>query len=187
MRRGARSAAVVSVAALGAGCGGEGERREAGEAAGTYRAELLEASFPKRQRLGHAVTLRLTVRNAGDRAIPNLAVTVDGLARDSEAPALATSSQAVWIVDDPARGGVTAYVSTVAAGRVPAGTERTLRWRVTPVRAGTHVVRLRLAASLQGGTELRLAGRPRPEGTLTVRVAEAPHDGERRERRASPR
>ena len=63
-------------AALGvAGCGGQ-ERQDAGEPEGTWRLDVVDASFPARQSIADAARLELTVRNASDRAAPAVAVTI---------------------------------------------------------------------------------------------------------------
>ncbi|HWT26244.1 MAG TPA: hypothetical protein VN213_22235, partial [Solirubrobacteraceae bacterium] len=64
-------AAVVAVAV--AGCGG-GERQDAGAPSGEFALDVTRASFPGRQTLAELAVLRLDVRNAGRRTVPDLAV-----------------------------------------------------------------------------------------------------------------
>ena len=40
--------------------------------------EVVDASFPDDQKLAQSSDLEIKVRNAGDRAIPNVAMTVEG-------------------------------------------------------------------------------------------------------------
>ncbi len=68
---------AASVAAFGmAGCGG-GQRQDANEPSGHFPVEITAASFPPAQRLSKDVTMRITVRNAGSKTIPAVAVTVN--------------------------------------------------------------------------------------------------------------
>jgi len=54
------------------------------------------------------------------------------------------------------------------------GERATLRWRVTPIVAGTHALSYSIAPNLQGSARTRLAGGGAPRGTLTVNVAAKP-------------
>lgn len=170
-----RSIALAGCAAVVvAGCGGESARQDADEPKGTWTVAVTDAEFPRSQRLAEQETLRISVRNTADRAIPNLAVTVDSFSRRSEQAGLADPNRPVWIVDDGPRGGGTAYTNTWALGRVAPGQTKTFEWKVTPVEAGTHRVAYRVAAGLDGKAKARLDGGDRPEGTFTVQVSKRP-------------
>jgi hypothetical protein len=158
---------------LATGCGG-GTRQDAGEHAGTYRVEVVRASFPRRQSLAEPAVLRLTVRNAGRQAVPDVAVTVDSFASTSQQEGLADPQRPVWIVDDGPLGGDTAYLNTWAAGRLPAGATRTFRWHVTAMKAGRHTVSYRVAAGLNGKAKAELPGGGVPQGSFTVAVSARP-------------
>src|SRR3712207_9345399 len=85
MRRTGRWIALVGCLAVAAGCGGGNERQDEDEPSGTWTVQVVEADFPRSQRLAQQETLRIRVRNADDRrAIPNVALTVDGFSRRSE-------------------------------------------------------------------------------------------------------
>src|SRR4051812_43760347 len=102
---------LAPIALLTAGCGG-GTRQDADEPSGTFRVEVLDASFPHQQSLAEPAVLRLKVRNAGDQAVPNLAVTVDSFDTTSQQQGLADPQRPVWIVDSGPSGAGTAYVGT---------------------------------------------------------------------------
>jgi hypothetical protein len=174
------------VAVLGAlaltGCGG-GSRQDSDEPAGNYTVDVVKASFPQAQRLAGQVQMVISVRNPGRQTIPNIAVTVEGA--DGAAPAqafgeadpqvaLAASSRAIWIIDRAPRGGDTAYVNTWTLGTLRPNEEKTFRWYVTPTIAGTHTVRYRVAAGLDGKAKAQLAGGGSPAGTFTVAVSPKP-------------
>ena len=81
----------------------------------------------------------------------------------------------MWIVDDGPRGGNTAYTNTWALGRMAPGQTKTFVWRVTPVEAGTHTVKYRVAAGLDGKAKATPRRRRRaPRGTFTVDVSKEP-------------
>lgn len=174
--RGSATAFCALGAVLVSGCGGGGERQDADEPEGNFSVEVVDATFPTQQRLAEQVRLRLRVRNADSKTIPNLAVTVDGFSRRSEQQGLADPSRPVWIIDDGPRGGVTAYSSTWALGKVKAGETKEFVWRVTPVKAGDFEVSYRVAAGLDGKAKAVLAGGRRPSGRFDVSVTRKPDD-----------
>ena len=157
-----------------AGCGGGGERQDADEPSGTWTVDVVDAEFPERQRLAQAEEMVIRVRNREQRAIPNVAVTVEGFGKRSEQSGLADPNRPVWIIDDGPRGGTTAYTNTWALGRIPAGESKTFKWRVTPVQAGDHEISYRVSAGLDGKAKARLAGGDRAEGRFDVNVRRAP-------------
>ena len=161
--------------ALGAaGCGGGDDRQDADEPSGTWRVEVVDASFPEQQNIAKQETMRIAVRNADDRDIPNLAVTVDSFTQRSEQADLADPTRPVWIVDDSPRGGTTAYTNTWALGRVPAGETKTFEWKVTPVVAGDHEITYRVAAGLDGKAKARVGSGGRPEGSFAISISKRP-------------
>ena len=161
------------VAAFAAGCGG-GERQDANEPRGTWDVEVVEAKFPRSQHIAQQETMRIAVRNADDRPLPNVAVTVDSFSQRSKQPGLADPNRPVWVIDDGPRGGTTAYTSTWALGRIPPGQTKTFEWKVTPVKAGKYEVDYRVAAGLDGKAKAVAVDGKRPEGTFDVSVSREP-------------
>jgi len=76
--RGSATAFCALGVLLVGGCGGGGERQDADEKRGNWTVDIVDASFPERQRLAEQSELRLRVRNADSEPMPNLAVTVEG-------------------------------------------------------------------------------------------------------------
>lgn len=174
MRGLATFACAGSIAALAVtGCGGGEKRQDADEPRGTWTVST-DASFPRQQELAKQVQLRIKVQNTDDRKLPNVAVTLDGLSRRSQQPGLADPNRPVWVVDDPPRGGVTAYTGTWALGSIPPGQSKEFVWRMTPVKAGEHKVSYRVAAGLDGKARAELSGGDRPEGRFDVSVSGEP-------------
>ena len=165
---------VAGVAALAvAGCGG-GPRQDASEPSGTFRVDVVNASFPTKQHLARSERFVIAVRNTGREAVPNVAVTVNSFATRSQQAGLADPSRAVWIVDASPAGGDTAYTNTWALGRLAPGQTRRFVWRVTAVQAGTHTVKWAVAAGLDGKAKATLSGNRAPAGSVTVDVSEKP-------------
>jgi len=162
-------------ALLLAGCGG-GQRQDAKEPSGTFPVTVVRDSFPLSQHIAKQSRLRITVRNAGSKAIPNIAVTVKGLSTQDPQPGLADPNRPVWIVDSGPRGGDTAYVGTWALGTLRPGATRTFEWKLTPTKSGVYDVRYEVAAGLNGKAKARTSGGQRPAGSFTVRVSGAPAD-----------
>jgi hypothetical protein len=169
-----RFTVVAGLAAVAlAGCGG-GERQDADEPSGTFQVDVVRASFPTKQHLAQPERFVIAVRNTGDQAVPNVAVTVSSFAERSEQAGLADPERAVWIIDSSPSGGQTAYTNTWALGRLPPGQTRRFVWRVTAVKAGTHTVKWQVAAGLNGKAKATLAGNRAPAGSVTVDVSAKP-------------
>ena len=160
---------------MATGCGGGASaRQDADEPSGTWTVDVVEARFPASQKLAQSETMRIKVRNADERTLPNVAVTVEGFSRRSEQQGLADPTRPVWIVDDDPRGGTTAYTNTWALGRMAPGATKTFEWRTTPVKAGSFQLRYRVAAGLDGKAKARLSGGGTPQGSFRVRVSREP-------------
>ncbi|MGZ4275551.1 MAG: hypothetical protein ACXVFK_02685 [Solirubrobacteraceae bacterium] len=170
-----RRTLVVSatLAALGLGaCGGQ--RQDAKEPSGTFRVAVVRSSFPAKQHLARSERMVISVKNTGNKTVPDLAVTVDSFSAKSEQPDLADPSRAVWIIDKSPHGGDTAYVNTWALGRLRPGQTRRFVWQVTAVKPGTHTVKWRVAVGLNGKAQARSRGDQVPQGQFTVDVSDKP-------------
>jgi hypothetical protein len=175
--RGRVAVLVVSAVALaGAGCGAE--RQDADAPSGEFDVVVTDASFPAKQRIAQPSTLKLEVANRGDRAVPNLALTVETVPRkdgqapaafeqDRDNPALADSGRPVWILDEGPAGGESAYANTWAVGPLGKGQTRSVEWKLTAMEAGSYTVAWRLAPALEGDFELA-GGRTKGEFSVTV-------------------
>jgi hypothetical protein len=180
--------ALVGAAVL-AGCGGGG-RQDEDEPEGDFEVEVTRASFPEKQRLARSSDLVIAVRNAGDRTIPNIAVTVEGFNFRKDDPTLSDAERPQFAVNGLPReiggfpeakdatplGCETAYVDTWACGRLQAGAEKTFRWSVTAVQAGDYRISYSVAAGLDGKAKaVGAAAGGAPRGTFTGTVSdEAP-------------
>jgi hypothetical protein len=187
---GRRWLAVGALALAGlvaAGCGG-GERQDANEPSGTFPVDVVKATFPTKQRLAEKSELQIAIRNAGDKAVPNLAVTVESdeadqtaaaaaFAEASDQPGLADPSRPVWVLDTAPHGGITAYTNTWALGRLKPNQTKTFVWHVTAVKPGVHAIKYKVAAGLNGKAKAVLAGgNEEPTGTFTINVSNKPAD-----------
>lgn len=158
-----------------AGCGGE-ERQDADEPEGSFPVEVTAVEFPREQRLADRAQFVVEVRNTGNRTIPNIAVTLDGLDRVPEREDVAGAQRPIWVLESGPEGAVTAYVDTWAKGALPPGKSARFEWDVTVVAAGTHRLGYRVSAGLDGNARARgRDGRP-PDGEVTVAVSEEPAD-----------
>jgi hypothetical protein len=172
-----------------AGCGG-GERQDEDEPEGRFAVEVVEASFPQDQKLAKSSDLEITVRNAGGRTIPNIAMTLSGLTFRKTDPGLSDPERPQFVINGVPKqiGGFpeakeaapigcdTAYVSTWACGPLGAGREKTFRWSVTAVKAGPFNIRYKVAAGLDGKAKaIAPGGGAAPRGGFAGTVSdEAP-------------
>jgi hypothetical protein len=200
-----RSCGIVAALAAGlaiSACGGS-SNQAAGEPNGKFPVAVDTASFPATQKLAQPSHLVIAVRNAGTKAIPDVAVTICNVTCAYPAPAgegssaaafgadvsqsyLANPSRPLWIVDTAPgpclyscrNGGqgaaVTAYDNTWALGRLAPGHTARFDWAVTAVKTGRHVIAWEVAAGLNGKAKAVLAGGGLPHGTFTVTVGSKP-------------
>ena len=164
---------TLPLALAATGCGG-GEAQDENEPEGTWKVDVLSASFPGKQTLAQTSELRIEVKNLEERALPDLAVTVDGFDQRSEDPQLSDRSRPRWVVEEPPNNSTTAFTNTWAVGEVPGGATRTLTWKVTSVRAGTYTLRYRVTAGLDGKAKATLLDGEPAAGSFVVRVSEKP-------------
>ncbi len=176
-------------ALLVSGCGG-GTPQDAGEAAHTYKIQILDATFDPTQAVARPTSMRIKVRNADLRTIPNVAVTVDSFYYTETYPELAADKRPVWVVErgpgtiparpvesqaiSPPGGGQTAYLNTWALGPLAPGGTRTFEWKVVPVKTGAHTVHLEVAAGLAGKAKARLPNGDQLKRTFAARIAGVP-------------
>src|SRR5215217_7471100 len=184
----ARRMSVVCVCLLAvAGCGG-GERQDENEASGDFPVEVVKASFPGSQKLAKSSDLVVTVRNAGEKTIPNIGLTVKGFDERKDNPDLADADRPVFAIngvqvkiagfpeakDASPRGCDTAFVNTWACGPLKPNEQRTFRWSVTAVQAGPYKVDWRVAAGLDGKAKaVAPSGGPAPRGSFAGTISDA--------------
>ena len=167
-----------------AACGG-GERQDAAEKAGDYKVEITDASFPAEQFIADATTMKIAVRNADTKDLPNVAVTVATQPGDSGgAPQafsgdiadtnVADASRPIWILDEGPRGGETAYTNTWALGPLKAGQTREFEWKVTAVKAGDYTIDYSVSPGLNGKAKPAAGGTTK--GVFKVKIDDTPPD-----------
>lgn len=176
-----RRVAAVGVAAaalltLSLSACGSGSKQDADEPSGDFRVETSAVSFPRLQGLGETESLRMRVRNTGQQTVPNLVVTVDGFGYRTTQPGVADPQRPLWVVNIGPRVYQTAYVNTWATGPLAPGRSRTLSWSVTSVVPGTHTLRWRVQAGLDGNARAVTGGDQPVAGDVTVRVTRRPQD-----------
>ena len=182
-----RAIALTTGALLLAGCGGE-KRQDENERAGTFQLEVVKASFASSQKLAKKSDLVIRVRNSGSKAVPNVAVTVNGLYVRKPNPDLADPNRPAFVINGRAKniGGVpdakedvlpegcdTAYVNTWACGPLKPGRERTFRWSLTAVEAGKYTISYRVSAGLDGKAKAVAARGSSLTGRFTGKISDA--------------
>ena len=182
---GLRACALAGVLSAGiAGCGG-GERQDANEKAGTYKVEVVDASFPAKQSISNTSEMKIRVRNADSKELPNVAVTIETTpaGKTGGAPQafsasvqdenLSDPSRPIWIVDSYPSGGDTAYTNTWALGPLKAGATKTFRWKVTAVKPGDYTVGYKVSPGLNGKAKPATG---EGNGEFKVAISDTPPD-----------
>jgi hypothetical protein len=179
---------ACAAAPLLVSCGGE--RQDENEREGRYRVEVVEASFPPKQKLAKRSKLVIVVRNADSKTIPNVGVTLEGFDVRRKDPDLADPNRPVFLIDARAKriGGFpeaqdaapegcdTSYVGTWACGPLRAGEEKRFEWTVTAVDAGPYRVSYTVNAGLDGKAKaIDVSGGP-PRGLFVGSISDAPPD-----------
>jgi hypothetical protein len=179
--RGLVAVALAAALLVTAGCGGK--RQDADEPSGRFDVGVAGARFPAKQTIAQHTRLRIAVKNADKRTVPNVAVTV--ATRPAHAGAapiafgqadvdtrLADTAKPVWILDRAPTGGESAYTNTWALGQMFPGEVKTFTWYLTAVKAGTYTVTYRVAPGLNG--KARVAAPERARGAVRVTISDEP-------------
>ncbi len=172
-RAGVLAGTLIGLTLVLGACGG-GDPQDQNEPEGTYKVDVLSASFPGRQRLAEEATLRITVENKDDRTIPILGVTVDGFYQRRSDASLADPERPVWIVNEAPFDSTSALVNTWTTGPLRPGGKRTLVWRVSALRAGTYNPRYRVNAGIDGKARAESFDGGPATGSFTVRISRVP-------------
>lgn len=195
-----RPRAVVAGLAAGAlalglaACGGDSSDSGPTEASASYPVRVVEAQFPKRQRLGETTLLRLGVRNEGGDAIPSLTVTFTLGGEQGEdsklpfgfrdpQPDLAQPDRPVWVLSegyprpagspDPA-GAETANRKTFDFGRVDPEETVAAVWQLSAVKAGRFELLYELGAGFGGSSTAETPSGGDAGGSFAVRISTVP-------------
>jgi hypothetical protein len=178
---------AVAVALAMTGCG-KGEAQDADEPKGNFPVEVLKASFPQKQRLAERSTMRIAVKNTGQKAIPNIAVTVHGFTERKDEPDLADPERPIFVINGIPKsiGGFpeskeaspieceTAYVGTWACGELKPGGVKTFLWSVTAVEAGPYDITWQVAGGLDGKAKAVTSNGQPPRGKFAGTVQQKP-------------
>jgi hypothetical protein len=174
--------AAVAISACG------GDRQDKNEPSGNFQVDVLDATFPSKQKLAKRSDLVIKVKNSGDKSIPNIALTVNGFDERKNNPDLADPNRPVFVIngvpkqiggfpeskDASPPGCDTAYVNTWACGSLGVGKIKTFKWSVTAVRAGRYKISYSVAAGLNGKAKAVDANGARPVGVFTGTISDTP-------------
>ncbi len=174
---------LCGATATGLGACGGGDRQDKLEKAGDYKVEITDASFPAKQSIADATTMKISVRNTDDKTLPDVSVTVatdpgesggaaQAFSSDITDPNVSDSSRPIWIVDQGPEGGDTAYTNTWALGPLKAGQSKDFEWKVTAVKAGDYTLNYSVSPGLTGKAKVAAGGTSK--GTFKVKVTDTP-------------
>jgi hypothetical protein len=174
-----RAGGAVLAAALAlatAACGGSSQ--DTHEPSGKFKVQVVESSFPSKQKLAKRSTMVIAIKNIDNRPLPNPSVTIDSFNRNSTQPNLADASRPVFIVNRGPRGGETANQATSAFGQeLKPGQTATFKWNVTAVQAGSFRIKWTVSAGLFGkAIAVDANGAENPHGFFSGKISNAaPH------------
>ena len=175
---------LIGCACLAAltGCGG-GKRQDAAEPSGNFKVQIVDASFPAKQSIADATTMKITVKNADTKPLPNVAVTVQtepgktggaaqAFSSDIQDPDVADPSRPIWIVDKGPVGGDTAYTNTWALGPLKPNETKAFEWHVTAVKPGHYKIDYSVSPGLNG--KAKIASGQLTKGSFDVDISDKP-------------
>jgi hypothetical protein len=190
--------AAVAVAALLAACGGGSSADK--EAGGKFEVGVTAASFPSLQRLGQTSLLKLSFKNEGDEAVPNLVVyfTLAGkqgtngslpFGIHERQADLANPTRPVWVLAEhfpklasasasEKGGSTTSDPKTFAFGPLKPGQTTAAVWKLSAVRQGKYTLRYRVGAGLGTQTTAKTASGVAPGGTFVAEISAQTPDTE---------
>lgn len=183
--------AVLAMAVLLAACGGASS--DSNQKPGNYEVKVTGASFPPKQFVGQTSLLKIDARNTGEKAVPDLTVTVNIEGKYGEAaripfavhdpqPGLANGDRPVWVLSatyprlegSKAPGGAeTSAPKTYAFGEVKPGQTVEAVWKLSAVRPGKYTVAYEIDAGLGLETKAVTAGGSPPGGTFVTQISTA--------------
>lgn len=193
-RIGAAAAGAVAAALALAACGGDPSSPQTTEAARAYPVDVVTAEFPTKQRLGQTSLLRIGVRNAGEREMPALTVTISIAGEEGRTsslpfgfrdpqPGLAQPDRPVWVLaarypkragsSEPA-GAETSNEKTFEFGPLGPGETTEAVWKVSAVKTGNFRLLYEIAAGLGGKAKAESAPGTEAGGSFAVRITEVP-------------
>ncbi len=184
-------AAVVALAGISAGCGGDDDSSSSEDEA-TYTAGIVSDEFPARQQLGETTLMKVKVRNEGERTIPALvvSVTVGGESGAGSSlpfgvrvgePGLAQPDRPVWVLSEhyPKRGGSDEPGGTEGAtpksfnfGPLKPGRAVEGVWQLSAVRSGDFEVLYKVDAGVGGGARVETEDGNVPRGRFAVTISD---------------
>jgi len=185
--------AVLALALLLSACGGDSEEPNGSEASASYPV-VYTAGFPARQRLGETSLLTIGVRNAGERRMPALTVSVSIAGEDGQGsslpfgirdpqPGLAQPDRPVWVLSEhypklagsaKSAGAETTNEKTFEFGPLATGEKTEAVWKLSAVRTGNYRLLYEIGAGLGGKAKAETEGGDPADGSLAVRITEVP-------------
>jgi hypothetical protein len=145
--------AGTAVLALGA-CGGQ-KRQDADEPKGDFKVDIVRATFPHAQSLAKRSNIVITVKNAGQKTVPDVAVTLRGLDYRSRQEGVADPTRPRFVVnglpkkiggfaeaqEDTPRAKVEGAVSNSPEDQRPRGGETAYvdTWALGPLKPGQQI------------------------------------------------
>lgn len=167
------SALLLALTFAFTGCGNSASEKSVKDAE-MWEVEIVDASFPLKQRLAEPVEFIIEVRNRSKHMIPELAVTIDSFNYRSSERGLADPKRPVWTVDEAPPGSASADVGTYTLGRIKPGETAKAVWHLTAVLAGSYTVKYKVAGNTTGSGKTLLADGSAPEGAFVVSVSKEP-------------
>jgi hypothetical protein len=170
-----------------AACGESSSDKEPG---GDFQVGVTAAAFPSLQRLGQTTLLKLSFKNEGEEAVPNLVVyfTLAGkqgataslpFGVHEQQVGLANPTRPVWVlaehfpklVGSSAKGGATTSdPKTFAFGPLKPGQSTSAVWKLSAVRQGHYTLRYRVGAGLSGEAKAKTASGVAAGGTFVAEI-----------------
>jgi hypothetical protein len=170
-----------------AACGESSSDKEPG---GEFEVGVTAAAFPSLQRLGQTSLLKLSIKNEGEKEVPNVVVyfTLAGkqgataslpFGIHEQQVGLANPTRPVWVLAEhfpklagsSGKGGATTSdPKTFAFGPLQAGQTTSAIWKLSAVRQGHYTLRYRVGAGLSGEARAKTGSGVATGGTFVAQI-----------------
>jgi hypothetical protein len=182
---------AIAIAVGVAACGGGGGSADK-EPEGHFDVAVVKSEFPTQQHLGQTSTLKIAVKNTGEKKVPGLTINVGIVGKQGETsslpfgyhdpqPELAQHDRPVWVLAEgypqltgsgDSAGARTSSPKSFDFGPLAPGKTVEAEWKLSAVKAGKWTIGYEVGAGLGGKAKAGKKGGASPGGTISTEISD---------------